>query len=158
MSKLLCGIACLLLSAAAFADDQVIEKPLVAQSLAGFDQEATEIRAGMHQGGRYEFLKGDDKAKIEARLNSMHALLEKHQNQNDLNSSDKIALANQQEEVNAILKHNDSNRLVCESRAPIGSHLPIKTCRTFGDIEQQRQDAMRTHSDLDKSRVNKGGG
>jgi hypothetical protein len=36
MSKLLCGIACLFLSAAAYADDQVIDKPLVAQSLAGF--------------------------------------------------------------------------------------------------------------------------
>jgi hypothetical protein len=112
----------------------------------------------MHQGGRYEFLKADDKSKIEARLNSMHALLEKHSNQNDLNSSDKIALVNAQEEVNALLKHNDSNRLICESRAPIGSHLPVKTCRTYGDIEAQRADAMKTHSDLDKSRVNKGGG
>jgi hypothetical protein len=158
MSKLLCGIACLFLSAAAYADDQVIEKPLVAQSLAGFDQEATEIRAGMHEGGRYEFLKADDKSKVEARLNSMHALLEKHASQNELNSGDKIALVNAQEEVNAILKHNDSNRLVCESRAPIGSHLPVKTCRTYGDIEMQRQDAMKTRSDLDKSRVNKGGG
>ncbi|HZX90093.1 MAG TPA: hypothetical protein VFE67_05580 [Rudaea sp.] len=158
MLKLFCAIVCLLLSAAAYADDQVIEKPLVAQSLAGFDQEATEIRAGMHEGGRYEFLKADDKSKIEARLNSMHALLEKHASQNDLNSADKIALVNAQEEVNAILKHNDSNRLVCESRAPIGSHLPVKTCRTFGDIEMQRQDAMKTRSDLDKSRVNKGGG
>ena len=108
MSKLLCGIACLFLSAAAYADEQVIEKPLVAQSLAGFDQEATEIRAGMHQGGRYEFLKADDKSKIEARLS--------------------------------------------------GSHVPVKTCRTYGDIEAQRADAMKTHSDLDKSRVNKGGG
>ena len=153
MSKLLCGIACLLLSAAAYADDQVIEKPLVAQSLAGFDQEATEIRAGMHQGGRYEFLKADDKSKVEARLNSMHALLEKHANQNDLNSADKIALVNAQEEVNAILKHNDSNRLVCESRAPIGSHLPVKTCRTFGEIEQGRRDAARSVSEMDRARV-----
>ena len=158
MSKLFCGIACLLLSAAAYADEQVIEKPLVAQTLAGFDQEATEIRAGMHEGGRYEFLKADDKGKVEARLNSMHALLERHASQNDLNSTDKITLANAQEEVNAILKHNDSNRLVCESRAPIGSHLPVKTCRTYGEIELQRQEAMKTHSDLDKSRINKSGG
>jgi hypothetical protein len=34
----------------------------------------------------------------------------------------------------------------------------VKTCRTYGDIEAQRADAMKTHSDLDKSRVNKGGG
>ena len=126
--------------------------PLLEVLLYGIFNPATIIVAFLM--GR----KADDKSKIEARLNSMHALLEKHASQNDLNSADKIALVNAQEEVNAILKHNDSNRLICESRAPIGSHLPVKTCRTYGDIEAQRADAMKTHSDLDKSRVNKGGG
>lgn len=158
MSKLLCTIACLFLAASAYAEDgQVIEKPLVAQTLAGFDQEAKEIRINMQPGGRYEFLKADDKSKVEARLTSMQNLLQKHADQNDLNSSDKITLVNLQEEVNAVLKHSDSNRLVCESRAPIGSHLPIKTCRTYGEIELQRQEAMKTRSDLDRSRVNNKG-
>jgi hypothetical protein len=157
MSRLFCAIACLFLVATAYAADElVIDKPLVAQTLAGFDQEATEIRAGMHQGGRYEFLKADDKSRIEARLNSIQALLQKHASQNDLNSGDKITVANAQEEVNALLKHNDSNRLVCESRAPIGSHLPVKTCRTYGEIEMQRQEAMKSHADLDKSRISHG--
>lgn len=154
------AVACLLLFAAAAqasSEDRVVEKPLIAQTLEGFQKEAAGIREAMNPGGRYEFVKADDRKKIDARLNSMEALLQKHANQNDLNTGDKIALVNAQEEVNGILKHNDSNRLVCESRAPIGSHLPVKTCRTFGEMELERREATKSVSDLDHSRVNRTG-
>jgi hypothetical protein len=153
MSKLFLAVAGVLLFTAAYANDQVVEKPLIAQTLDGFHQEAASIRDAMKPGGRYEFLKSSDRDKVDARLNTMEAILQKHAGQNDLGTSDKIALANAQEEVNGILKHNDSNRLVCESRAPIGSHLPIKTCRTFGDIEAQRLDAMKSVSDLGRKQT-----
>jgi len=157
MLKVLSAAACLVFATAAWAaDEQVIEKPLIAQTLDGFQKEAGSIRESMKQGGRYEFIKADDQKKVEARLNSMEALLTKHAAQNDLNTNDKITLANAQEEVNAILKHNDSNRLVCESRAPVGSHLPVKTCHTFGELELQRHEAMKSVSDMDHSRVNAG--
>jgi hypothetical protein len=156
MLKLSFAVACLLFTAAAWADDQVIEKPLIAQTLDGFHKEAAAIREAMQPGGRYEFIKADDRNKIDARLNSMDALLTKHVSQNDLSGNDKITLVNAQEEVNAILKHNDSNRLVCESHAPIGSHLPVKTCRTYGEMELQRREATKSVSDLDRSRVNRG--
>ena len=155
MSKFLSALASLLLVSAAttaLADD-VIEKPLVAQSLDGFHKEAAGIREGMKPGGRYEFVKDADRSRIDARLNTMEAVLQKNADKNDLGTADKIALANAQEEVNGILKHNDSNRLVCESRAPIGSHLPVKTCRTFGEIEQGRRDAVRSVSDMDRARI-----
>jgi hypothetical protein len=158
MSKLLSVIALLLLLTSAHAaESQVVEKPLVAQTLEGFDKEAATIRAGMQPGGRYEFLKPDDKNRVEARLASMQKLLQKHAGQSDLNSTDKIALVNEQEEVNALLRHNDGNRLVCENRAPVGSHLPVKTCRTYGEIELERQAAMRMQTDLDRNNVRHSG-
>jgi hypothetical protein len=153
MSKFFLVVASLLLAGAVHAEEQVVEKALVAQSLDGFHQEAGAIREGMKPGGRYEFVKAGDRDRIEARLSTMEAVLQKNATKNDLTTADKIALANAQEEVNGILKHNDSNRLVCESRAPIGSHLPVKTCRTFGEIEQQRRDAVRSVSEMDRSRV-----
>ena len=149
MSKLWLGLAALMLfTAAQAADELVVEKPLIAQNLDGFKREAATIRDGMNPGGRYEFLKAAEKSKIEARLTSMQSLLESHATQNDLNSRDKISLANMQEEVNATLKHNDSNRLICERRAPVGSHIPVNTCRTYGDIEQERRDTMKGVNDL----------
>jgi hypothetical protein len=143
--KLLSAFGCFLLVTAAYAaDDRVIEKPLIAQTLDAFHKESGEIREQMKTGGRYEFLKHDERSKIEARLGTMEGILQKHVDQNDLSSNDKIAMLNAQEEVNSILKHNDSNRLVCENRAPLGSNLPIKTCRSYGEIERQRGEAART--------------
>ena len=157
MLKSFVAASLLVFAASAYADDQVVDKALVSQTLDGFHKEAESIRGEIRQGGRYEFLKTDDRNKVEARLNSMEALLQKHPNPNDMNSNDRITLVNAQEEVNGILKHNDSNRLVCESRAPIGSHLPIKTCRTYGEIELQRREATKSVSDLDRTRVNRSG-
>ena len=138
------ALVCLVLATGAYADDRVIEKPLIAQTLDGFHQESGAIREEMKAGGRYEFLKNDERTRIEARLVTMENVLQKHAGQNELSGNDKMALLNAQEEVNAILKHNDSNRLVCESRPPIGSNLPVKTCRTFGETERLRGEAART--------------
>jgi hypothetical protein len=153
MFKLSLALAGILLFTAAHAGDQVIDKPLVAQSLDGFQQEAAAIRASMQPGGRYEFLNSGDRDRIDARLRTMEAVLQKHAEKNDLATADKITLVNAQEEVNGILKHNDSNRLVCESRAPIGSHIPVRSCRTYGEIEQERREVAHTVSDMDRSRV-----
>lgn len=158
MFKLPLAVASLLLVTVAYAGDRVVEKPLVAQSLDGFRAEAAVIRADMKPGGRYQFLKDSDRARVDARLNSMEAVLVKHAAKNDLGSADKITLVNAQEEVNGILRHNDSNRLVCESRAPVGSHIPVRTCRTYGEIEQQHREAMHEISQMDRARVGPGPG
>lgn len=143
--KLLPAFACFLLVTAAYAaDDRVIEKPLIAQTLDGFHKESGEIREQLRPGGRYEFVKNDDRAKIDARLATMEGILVRHASQNDLSGNDKIAMLNAQEEINGILRHNDTNRLICESRPPMGSNLPIKTCRTYGEVERQRGEAART--------------
>jgi hypothetical protein len=148
MFKLSVAVAGVLLFTAVHANDQVIDHPLVAQSLEGFHREAAAIRAGMQPGGRYEFLNSGDRSRVDARLNTMEAVLQKHASQNDLSGADKITLINAQEEVNGILKHNDANRLVCESRAPVGSHIPVRTCRTYGEIEQGRRETQKSVSDM----------
>lgn len=162
MSKLLlAAMAALLTLGVAYAGDNgVIEKPLVAQSLEGFNREAQAIRSGMQPGGRYEFVKDSDRSRIEAGLTTMQNVLQKNASQNDLNQRDKIALVNAQEEVNGILRHNDVNRLVCERRSPIGSHIPVTTCRTYGSIEEQRREAQKGVSDMSQKfrQPSQGGG
>ena len=155
MSKFYSAVAALLLvtAAAAASADEAIEKPLVAQSLDGFHKEADTIRDGLKPGGRYEFVKAGDRERVEARLNSMEAVLQKNASKNDLNTADKIALANAQEEVNGILKHNDSNRLVCESRAPIGSNILRTTCHTHGQIEATARNTREGLMEFDHSRL-----
>jgi hypothetical protein len=139
---------CLLLLGALFvaspvfaASSQVAEKPLVAQSLDSFNTEAAKIREQMRPGGVYDHIAPKDKGRVEERLDQMQKLLSAHSADGDLRREDKVALLNAQEEVNGILRHNDNNRLVCEHTAPVGSHVPKTTCRTYGEVlEQQRAD------------------
>ena len=145
----LAALACALTVAhAAGTRSAVIDKPLVAQTLDSFLQEAATIREQMHSGGVYGFIKSADRDRVETRLDQMQKLLQAHAQEGDLPRADKVALVNAQEEVNGILRHNDKNRLVCESRAPVGSNIPVTTCRTFGEIEDQRRDAQKSMNDF----------
>jgi len=53
-----------------------------------------------------------------------------------MDNATRLDLFNKQEEANGVLKHNDANRLVCESRKPIGSNIPVNTCYTFRQKEE----------------------
>lgn len=149
MQKMLICAAILLAPAAFAAQSQVVEKPLVGQTLEAFNQESVHIREQMQPGGLYSHIKSADRARVEARLDSMQRLLQSHAGDSSMPQSDKIALANAQEEVNGILRHNDNNRLVCESRAPVGSHIPVTTCHTYGEIEDGRQASRKSMEDMD---------
>jgi hypothetical protein len=124
--------------------DQAVEKRLVAQTLGSFDQEATTVRQGMQPGGVYEYMKSADKSRVETGLDQMHKLLQDHAAQAGLSPQDKVALLNAQEEVNAVLLHNDNNRLICEIAAPTRSRIRVKTCRTYGElmVRQERDQRL----------------
>jgi hypothetical protein len=119
----------------------VIDKPVVADTPAKFAETAAQVRLDMQKDGRYEFMRASDKQKVDALLNRMASQLEHFGSAGAMSHEAQIELFNEQEQVNGLLKHNDANRLVCESRAPVGSHLPVTTCRTYGDIERGRAEA-----------------
>jgi len=150
MKKCLVFIAAMFMLSSAYAGgnrSQVIEKPLVGQTLDSFNQESAKIREQMQPGGIYGLMKPADKARVETRLGDMQKLLTDHAADSSMAPNDRIALANAQEEVNGLLRHNDMNRLVCERRAPVGTNIPVTTCRTFGEIEEARHDAMKSMTD-----------
>lgn len=133
------------LAAQAAAAEQA-EAVLTAQTKVSFDKQADGIRAQIGPGGRYQFIKDEEKHTVEQRLGAIAAILDKHADGSKVSADEKVQIVNAQEEVNAILAQRDSKRLVCERRAPTGSHRPVNTCRTYGEIEQERratQDLMR---------------
>lgn len=120
-------------------------KPVVAETLAGFEQQAAEVRQGMQPGGVYGYIEAADRTRVEQRLDSMQQLLERHRGDATLPQNDKIALLNTQEELNAILLKNDNNRLECERGAHTGSRIHVTTCRTHGEVvrrERADRDAL----------------
>lgn len=120
-------------------EGRVIEKPVVADTPETFAKQTEWITNEMKDGGRYEFAKPADKQRVSVLLGQMANLMQRSGSVAAMDPSAKITLFNYQEEVNGILKHNDSNRLVCEHVKPVGSNIPQTHCYTFGQIEQVRR-------------------
>jgi hypothetical protein len=135
-----------------------VEKPVVAQTLESFDQEATAVRQGLEPGGVYEFMKPTDKTRVEARLNEMRQLLQGHSTQGELSQQEKQTLFNTQEEVNAVLLHNDNNRLICETAAPPGSRIKVNTCHTYGELMERQEKDRRALGDTQRQPQNQRSG
>jgi hypothetical protein len=150
MSRHLVLIALALLVPAACLADKAVEMPLVGQTLDAFEREAATVRAGLQPGGVYEFMKDADRQRVAKRLDDMRQLLQAHAGQVELSKDDRVALVNAQEEVNALLLHNDSNRLICERGAHTGSRIRVTTCQTYGEMMQREERDRRTLGDIQR--------
>lgn len=72
--------------------DKAVESPVVAQTLAAFEQEAAAVRQGMRPDGVYSFMSDEDRQRVEKGLEAMHKLLQDHAAEGELAKQDKIAL------------------------------------------------------------------
>jgi|GEM_PF-3443115 len=118
-----------------------------AETGEAFAQTAAAVRGEMAQGGRYEFITNDEKAKANADLDAMTALFQKSGSVAAMSQPDKVQLFNTQEHLNGLLTHSDRNRLVCEHKAPIGSNIALTSCKTVAEIEKMRRDGQKMAMD-----------
>ena len=131
----------------------VVVQPVIADTPDKFAEQTQRIHEDMQTGGRYEFTSPSDKQKVDRLLGQMANLLQGAGSVDAMNHDARIALFNTQEEINGILKHNDSNRLVCESRAPIGSNILKTVCHTYGQIEATARNTKEGLMEFDHSRL-----
>jgi len=124
------------------SDQRVIEKPVLADNAEKLVQVATQIRALMGPGGRYEFIPAEDKVRANADLDAMLAMLQKAGAVAAMSMDEKIRLFNTQEHLNGILTHSDRYRLVCQHRPPSGSMVPATSCMTVAEIEKRKRDSQ----------------
>ncbi len=110
-----------------------------AENKADFAAVVSAVQSQMVPGGRYGFVDKKEREDVNQGLGYMQNLFDKYGTVAGMDQKTQMDLFNHQEAVNAILTRRDSNRLVCESVAPMGSHIPRKTCRTYGEIEQEHQ-------------------
>ena len=156
--SLILAILLLQAGAACAGANDTAEKPLVARTFDTFKQDAARIRQQMRAGGVYEHTSATEQSRVETRLGDMYKLLEAHSAQDAMSETDKVALLNAQEEINGILQHNDNNRLVCEHVAPVGSHRPVTTCQTYGEMMVRQENAQKYMQDRMRTPQTKGGG
>ena len=143
-------LACGLPATFVVAGDAPVEKAVVADSADTFAAVADTVRSEMKPGGRYEFIRPRDRTDVESGLDAMMALLGKSGSVAAMNHDDKIRLFNLQEQVNGILTKSDNNFLVCERHAPVGSNIPLTTCKPYGEIERKR---LSTQKYLEKTQM-----
>jgi uncharacterized protein YlbG (UPF0298 family) len=115
-------------------------QPVVkAETTADFTAVVAAVKKEMVPGGRYEFVSSSERQTINAGLGEMQSLFDRFGTVAAMDKDAKFQLYVDQENVDAILTHRDDRRLVCKSERPIGSLLTKRTCRTYGEIERDRQ-------------------
>jgi hypothetical protein len=134
-----------------------IEPAVKADNKAAFTEVMGTVQQQLVPGGRYEFVDSTERAEVDAKLNDMKALFDQYGTVAQMDSSSKARLFTDQEDVNAILTRRDDRRVICKSERPIGSLLPKRTCRTYGEIERERNDSQKFMRDEARSRQSFGG-
>jgi hypothetical protein len=155
---MLAGLA-LLAAVTATAKENYKEKAFNADTRDKFEQVSAKVREEMREGGRYQYVKPSERSTIEQKLSEMESLFKQSDTVQGMNEQTKIALFNDQEVVNSILTQRDADRVICKREAPIGSHIPVTTCHTYGQEQDARKNSnkmMDTWSRTPCGDVNKG--
>ena len=126
-------------ASAAGAKENYHEKMINADTKEKFVEVATDVRNEMEGGGRYEYVKPDERRTIDQKFAEMEALFNESGSVQGMKQDTKIKLFNDQEVVNSILTHRDRDRVICKNEAPVGSHIPVTTCHTYGQEEEARE-------------------
>ncbi len=133
-------------AATATAKENYKEQAFNADTKDKFAQVEAQVRAQMKPGGKYEYVKEGERFTIDQKFKEMDALFAANDSVASMDERDKIALFNAQEAINSILQQRDRDRVICKKEAPIGSHIEVTKCFTYG----QQQDAYNTsHKVLD---------
>ncbi|MCE5234234.1 MAG: hypothetical protein ABFC67_00375 [Mizugakiibacter sp.] len=151
------GVLAALQIGSVFAADK-IDVVVKGDTKDNFEAVAAAVRKQMEPGGYYQYIHGDERGLVEEKLNDMAALFENHPTIDQMSADQKRQLADDQEAINATLTQRDSRRKVCENVRPTGSNISRRVCRTYGEIESERQDARRFMQDVSNSpQLQKGG-
>jgi len=118
-------------------------KPVVkADSKENFEAVVAAIHQQMQPGGRWQYIDTNERATIDGSFADMGKLYDQFGSVDKMDQNAKVRLLADQSTVNAILTRKDGDRLICQSELPVGSHLPVKTCKTYSQIQAQERNAQ----------------
>jgi hypothetical protein len=129
------------------AKEHYRENSVKADTAEAFSQLADNVRREMVPGGKYEYIKPDEKQKVDAALEQMTKLFDEHGTVAAMTQDQKVALFNAQEVVNSILTLRNRDRVICKNEAPLGSHIPKTSCHTYAQEVEAREGAKKMMDD-----------
>lgn len=118
-------------------------KPVVkADSKENFEAIVAAIHQQMQPGGRWQYIDTHERATVDGSFADMGKLYDQYGSVDKMDQAAKVRLLAGQSTVNAILTRRDGDRLVCQTVMPVGSHLPVKTCKTYAQIQAEQNGAQ----------------
>ena len=147
VSLALVAVLCAGVAGGVAAKEHYREGSVKADTKEAFETLASSVRKEMEDGGKYEYVKPDERKKIDDALAKMTELFEQSGAVANMKEEQKIALFNNQEIVNSILTLRDRDRVICKKEAPVGSHIPVTSCHTYGQEVEAREGAKKTMDD-----------
>ena len=133
-------------SMAAWADDTPIPRRFKPNQ---FPQVVDTIVQEMAPGGLYSEVKPEDQEKVRQTLARMAKSLEGVGAIAELTEEQKVALLNDQEQVNALLTGNEKEQVVCTRRELPGTHMHHSVCESKGDAQTRREESRKTIRDME---------
>ena len=134
----------LALAATVSAKENYHETTFNADTAEKFKATADDVRKEMKPGGRYEYVKAKERDTIERTLAEMEGLFEATGSVDKMKQDDKVKLFNDQEVVNSILTRRDRDRVVCEDKPKLGSHVRTTQCHTVAQEAEARRGSRDT--------------
>lgn len=118
-------------------------KPVVkADSKENFEAVVAAIHQQMQPGGRWQYIDANERGTVDGSFADMGKLYDQFGSVDKMDQSAKVRLLADQSTVNAILTKKDGDRLICQTVMPVGSHLPVKTCKTYAQIQAEQNGAQ----------------
>jgi hypothetical protein len=121
------------------AKENYHEKALNADTRDKFAEVAANVRTEMQPGGRYGYVKADERKTVDQKLTEIEVLFGTNDSVQSMRQDRKVALFNAQEVINSILTRRDRDRVICKNEPPLGSHIPVTSCHTYGQEEEARR-------------------
>jgi len=150
-------VATLAVAGPSFANEKYNEPSVKADTKEAFTEIATTVRKEMDGGGRFEYLKPQERIQVDQGLDQMTALFDKYGSVSAMNEQAKIELFNTQEKVNSVLTLRDRDRVICKKEAPVGSHIPIVQCHTYGQAEDAKRGTEKQMADWKRAQCSGSG-
>ena len=135
------------------AKESYHEKAFNAETAEKFQATAESVRREMDAGGRYQYVKPDERKTVDRALAEMQALFAQSGSVEAMNQGDKVKLFNAQEVVNSILTRRDGDRVICKDKPKLGSHIPTTSCHNYAQEEEAAPRLARPDGRMDAPRL-----
>lgn len=118
----------LLATGTAMAGGIDANQPFDISTPQSFQEQATQVRAGLGVGGEYAFLSTQDRTRVEQEIAAMTASLQRYGNIEAMTGAQRVELYNAQESANMILTRGRAGTIRCAWTQQTGSRIARTLC------------------------------